>query len=369
MNTKQKKVLYIVSSHILVSSPVGVRIKQWKHYLNKNNKWELIGNELKSKYSIIFKLWNFTLKKFNLALDTSFFLLPLYIHQIRKKLKSNDFDIVVIQTLPFSFYYLCPIIKKINPTIQIVVDMTDPLVINSGFGTMTKMQQMKLKKIELKWFSLIDYLIVLNNEIKTYYLSLLNPPKNCIVLEQGIDIDDIKFNSDILLGNNNSIVFMYAGIFYKEIREPFALFDSFMQTNKNIRLILYSEYKFNSYFLPPKHQNIIANSKIPYLELMEEYKKCDVIVFIDNKNSYQIPGKLFEILALQKPILFIYNNNNSPSLHYVADEKGIFFSFNNIESIKSAINLILKENKWFYFRDIKKYKWKYIFQRLDFLFK
>ena len=369
MNEKQKKVLYIVSPHIYISSPVGIRIKQWEYYLNENNIWELIGNKLKSKYSIIFRLWNYIIKKFNLALDTSFFLLPLYIHEIKKKLKENDFDIVLIQTLPFSFYYLCPIIKKINPTIQIVVDMSDPLVINSTFSTMTKMRQRKLEKIELKWFSLIDYLIVLNNEIKAYYLSLTNPPKNCIVLEQGIDIDDIKFNSDIPLGNKNPVIFMYAGIFYKIIREPFALFDTFMQTDKNIRLILYSQYKFNSYFLPPKHDNIIANNLIPHLALMEEYKKCNVIVFLDNKNSYQIPGKLFEILALQKPILFIYANENSPSLHYVRDEKGVFLSLNNKRAIDSCIKCIIEENKSFYSRDINIYTWENLFHRLDFLFK
>ena len=93
---------------------------------------------------------------------------------------------IFIQTLPFSFYYLCPMIKQLNPSIPIVVDMSDPLVINAGFHSMTVRQQKELKAIEEHCFSSIDYLIVLNKEIKDYYLQLSKPPPQVLVIEQGV---------------------------------------------------------------------------------------------------------------------------------------------------------------------------------------
>lgn len=369
MNEKQKKVLYIVSPHIYISSPVGIRIKQWEYYLNENNIWELIGNKLKSKYSIIFRLWNYIIKKFNLALDTSFFLLPLYIHEIKKKLKENDFDIVLIQTLPFSFYYLCPIIKKINPTIQIIVDMSDPLVINAGFHAMSAKQQKILKEIEDTCFSYIDYLIVLNEEIKNYYLALPHPPKICMVVEQGISVNWGIKNSIMDLNLKEEIKFMYAGRFYKRIREPYELYQVFTQNHKNISLTLFSDFNRYPEFSPPQHIKINCKKPVQQDQILEEYNKYDVIVFIDNQDDYQVPGKLFELLATSKPILFIYTNSKSPSLKYIHQEEGVFTAINNEVDITSAIEDILKNGKSSYQRDTRKYTWEHLFKRMDFLFK
>jgi glycosyltransferase involved in cell wall biosynthesis len=366
---KMKKVLYIISSTVISSSPVGLRIKQWANYLNVATDVYVMGRMPVQKFNIYKRIFLHVLLKLKVVPDRDVFFIPFYKHKIKKTVQNQSFDMACIQTLPFSNYYLCPFIKKVSPHTQIIVDMSDPLVINAGFQAMSAKQQKKLKEIEDTCFSYIDYLIVLNEEIKNYYLALPHPPKNCMVVEQGISDNWEMKNSIMDLSLKEEVKFMYAGRFYKSIREPYELYQVFTQNHKNISLTLFSDFNRYPEFSPPQQIKISCKQPVQQNQILQEYQKYDVMVFIDNQDNYQVPGKLFELLATSKPILFIYTNSKSPSLKYIHKEEGVFIAINNEVDITSAIEDILKTGKSFYQRDTRKYTWEHLFKRMDFLFK
>lgn len=366
---RMKKVLYIISSTVISSSPLGLRIKQWVDYLNAATDVYVMGKMPVKKFNIYKRIFLHVLLKLKVVPDRDVFSLPYYKRKIKKTVQNQSFDIAFIQTLPFSNYYICPFIKKVSPHTQIIVDMSDPLVINAGFHAMSAKQQKILKEIEDTCFSYIDYLIVLNEEIKNYYLALPHPPKICMVVEQGISVNWGIKNSIMDLNLKEEIKFMYAGRFYKRIREPYELYQVFTQNHKNISLTLFSDFNRYPEFSPPQHIKINCKKPVQQDQILEEYNKYDVIVFIDNQDDYQVPGKLFELLATSKPILFIYTNSKSPSLKYIHQEEGVFTAINNEVDITSAIEDILKNGKSSYQRDTRKYTWEHLFKRMDFLFK
>lgn len=367
----KKQILYIISSNVLSSSPVGIRIEHLHQYLCRRAIVSLIGKMPAPKFNIAKKIVLRLLRLFKKSPDADSFFLVFYRWKIKRSIKKQTWDMIFIQTLPFSFYYLCPMIKQLNPSIPIVVDMSDPLVINAGFHSMTVRQQKELKAIEEHCFSSIDYLIVLNKEIKDYYLQLSKPPPQVLVIEQGVVANQFMPVSQTQqkAAIENSLRFMYAGGFIKTIREPFALYNAVLKSKENIQLTVYS--KFNRYpaFIPPESEQIIWHNAIPHQQLLLAYETADVIVFIDNNDNYQVPGKLFEILMNRKPILFIYTNPASPALYYVKEEEGIFKALNNEQSILSAIEAIVAEGKIEYNRNTEKYTWEYLLKRMDFLFK
>jgi len=365
----KKKVLYIISSNVMASSPVGIRIKQLYQYLCTRAEVSLIGKMPTPKFSILKKTHIRLLRLLKKSPDVDSFFLFFYKWKIKRSFKKQAWDMIFIQTLPFSFYYLCPLIKTLNPSIPIVVDMSDPLVINAGFHFMTARQKRDLKAIEEHCFSCIDYLIVLNKEIKDYYLQLSNPPRHVLVIEQGVEGGrSIHFcQTQQVMDLQEPLRLLYAGGFIKTIREPFALYNAILKSKKNIQLTVYSNFKRYSTFIPPKSEQLIWNYAIPHDRLLLVYETVDVVVFIDNNDTYQVPGKLFEILMHRKPILFIYTNPVSPALRYVKEEKGVFLALNNEQDILSAITTLQDKGKIAYDRNTEKYTWEYLLKRLDFL--
>jgi len=68
--------------------------------------------------------------------------------------------------------------------------------------------------------------------------------------------------------------------------------------------------------------------------------KSDFIVFIDNAYGVQVPGKLNEVLAVKRPLLYIYQDEKAPSYQLVKGLGGIIMARNNSVSIKDGIESI-----------------------------
>jgi hypothetical protein len=64
-------------------------------------------------------------------------------------------------------------------------------------------------------------------------------------------------------------------------------------------------------------------------------------VFIDNSTGIQVPGKLFEIISQNKPVLFIYSNPDSPSLFYLKNSTNVFLVKNLAKEINLAVEKIV----------------------------
>ena len=361
-----KKLLYITSIFNLSYNPIGQRIAECDKYFKSKSSVVFVGNKSIDKVSKIIcrchffeKLFHFIGKiseVFSIESLTIKLKLILYASKYRQK-----FDIVYIQTRPFSFTGLIGLVRKLFPSAKICMEMTDPLSINVKFHQYPKFRQHQLLQYEKKLKNL-DCLIVLNEEIKKYYSSYV-PNGQVLVVEQGVSDKLIESLSTIYSKEDyEEIRLIYAGSFYQGIREPFELYKA-VEESSNSKLDVFGN--FNAEFVI-NNNAISCHGIISPEQLYRRYQIYDWIVYIDNDSAYQVPGKLYEILSSQKAILFISNNINSPSYKIASKYEGVYFVKNNSQEIESVLEKVRPSQK--YLRDPHEFCWSTLLNKLNFLF-
>ena len=290
--------------------------------------------------------------------DIQYFNIIKYKNKLKIKLKDKQYDYIIIAILPFSFLSLITFTKKKQPNAKIIVDMSDPLTANVSYIKDNLFHKSFIRFYEKINFKNIDTLIVLNEEIKEYYKSKYLFLKNIIIIEQGVEKESLLNNKL----NLTKLDMLYAGVFYKKIREPYKLYEAVERYPNDIKLSIYGNFKKE--FLPPKSERFIYGGSVSRDIINKTIIETKIIVFIDNFVGIQIPGKIIEVLATNKPILFIYENENSPTLKYVRRYEGVFYSKNDSNEIITQIDSINKQNLIDYNRDISNYFWENIVKHL-----
>lgn len=359
-----KKTIYISRSYIN-DSPVGVRYRKFLEYLKENFDVTILNltnnSFFFSRKGKVLTLLNTIISKIPLWPDSSVLILPKYKRAIKLILKDKTYKTIIIQVLPNSLLLLPKYIKSLDNKLNVIVDLSDPVTTHLSFKSFTSQKQKYLYKLEKNSMKYIDTLIVLNKEIKEYYERNYN--LKTVVIEQGIDED---FTSSISLKNrNNKTSLIYAGQLYKGGREPYELYKAIEDFNSRVVLSVFG--RFNKAFIPPKTDAFHYGGRLTRNELKKHYNYADIIVFIDNKNTIQVPGKALEVLALNKPILFIYYNQDSPTVEFFRDQPGIYYSEDNQFKIRSTIKKIIDDNCFWYDRNLEQYYWENILKRLSYL--
>ncbi|MCR9010689.1 hypothetical protein [Gabonibacter chumensis] len=354
-----KKVLYI--SAVSEESPGGYRKRSFCSYLKTNSNLTIL-YLLDEKESRYLKLVRKLIDRTSFLPDSHMLYYFSYRKRIKTLLKSNKFDYVFIQTLPFTLLLFCDLVKRIQPSVKLIVDMSDPIVINANFKRYAYLKRWELKEIEKKCLNKVDYLIVLNKEIEEYYLARVNYGTSIMIIEQGTDyVPCIE-----RLAYTPVLQFVYAGVFYEKLREPYCLYDGIKMHEDHVKLVVCGSFKKK--FVPPVEKCFKYMGSISRENIFQLYDRSHVIIFIDNYDSYQIPGKLFEVLASNKAILFIYFNENSPTLRYIDGVEGVFLAHYGKLEIQEAIDKIFNSYHGLYNRNINQYLWVYLLKRLDILF-
>ncbi|MDD3427692.1 MAG: hypothetical protein PHR42_01990, partial [Caldisericia bacterium] len=248
----------------------------------------------------------------------------------------------IIGCTPFSLLLLSKWIKTNYPSLQLIADMSDPFSFN--MGNKGKGRRIRIARdIESKAFPYFDKIIILNEKIQKRYQQLY--PKlaeKFQVVEQGVDevfINKIKaFSSSNIIADG--FTFLYAGGFYKKGRNPNNLYKAFELSELDCKLKIYGNIRKSN---RPKTSNKIEYHKaVDKMQLAKITAKANALILFDNNYGYQVPGKTIETLASGKPVLFIYNNENSPTLQYVKDASGVVWVKNSVQDIKEGIYKIIK---------------------------
>jgi len=327
----------------LVYSSMSDKLEGWKTYMVKQLKFSMLSDFIsKVMRRIIYP-------------DVYIFRLGQYQRKLKAIFANNTFENVIIGCTPFSLLLLSKWIKTNYPSLPLIADMSDPFSFNMG----NKGRRIRIARdIESKAFSYFDKIIVLNEKIQKRYQQLY--PKlaeKFQVVEQGVDevfINKIKaFSGSNIIADG--FTFLYAGGFYKKGRNPNNLYNAFELSELDCKLEIYGNIRKSN---RPKTSNKIEYHKaVDKMQLAKITAKANALILFDNNYGYQVPGKTIETLASGKPVLFIYNNENSPTLQYVKDASGVVWVKNSMQEIKKGIYEIIKgEYEQPYF-DYSPYTW------------
>ncbi len=300
----------------------------------------------------ILGLFNFLLSKL-LFPDNMIIEKQKIINEIIALHEKHNFEFIVSVATPFTSFAIGKELKEKGLKFKWIVDIGDPFAENRA-RSFSKRAKEKAKFYEESTLSHADAIVVTNpmtgKMYKEIYPKLLET--EIAVIPQGADI---VINNKTYNNVNDTFTLVYAGIFYPKLREPYELFKAIKQWNEQCDL--------NIYGMPDIYG--LHNKKIHFMgrvlhnKVLDAYNSADVLVFIDNAFGLQTSGKIFELLAMQKPILFISDNSASLTKELVGECNFVFFTTNSARNIEQALQNI-KENKnnFVFDFDVNSVSWK-----------
>lgn len=363
--------LFLITSDFKLSSAQGVRYTAL--YSNKSavvNDVNLVYSSSSDKldgwetYTVRQIKFPFLYNSFNRIMrriiypDVYIFRLEQYKRKLKAIFFMNTFENVIIGCTPFSLLLLGKWIKTNYPSSLLIADMSDPFSFN--MGNKGRPRRVRIARyIETRAFPYFDKIIVLNETIQKRYQQLYPELVDKFqVVEQGVDEDFIGRVNEFTCSNRDiaQFTFLYAGGFYKKGRNPFNLYNAFELSELDCKLEIYGNIrKIN---LPKNSNKIKYHKAVDKMKLADITAKANALILFDNDYGYQVPGKTIESLASGKPILFIYNNENSPTLQYVKDASGVVWVKNSVTEIREGIYKIIKGEFTQPYFDYSPYTWE-----------
>lgn len=130
-----------------------------------------------------------------------------------------------------------------------------------------------------------------------------------------VPLFDLKHYEVIPKKNNEKIRMIYAGRLLEHLSSPQYLCELLYKLSKKI------DYSMDFYSsgdcekIIEKYQNITSGKikrcgLIDHNELLERYKKADILISIGSKKADLTPSKIFEYMSMGKKIIHIIKNDN-----------------------------------------------------------
>lgn len=218
--------------------------------------------------------------------------------------KEKDIDLLISIAHPFPIHWGVAKFKSYNldkmKNTTWIADCGDPFM-----GNPFHKHPFYFKYIE-KWFcGKTDYITVPIEEAKdAYYKEFRHKIK---VIPQGFNMEEFK--DDFVYNKNTKPTFIYAGVFYKGIRDPRPLLDYLVKKDVDFKFIVYTKTK--GIIEPYKKMlggRLEIKDYIPRVQLLKEMSKADFLLNIENNTSLQSPSKLIDYALTKRPVLSISSN-------------------------------------------------------------
>lgn len=226
--------------------------------------------------------------------------------------KKEKIDLIVSVGFPFSTHiYMSKLKKQIN--CKLICDYGDPWCFNPSTETVPSWRKKIDFKSEKKVVENSDYITVTTEMTKKKFIELFNI-KNIGVIRQGVNNDEYKIVKKST--PRKSLRLVYTGIFYEKIRNPELFFKALKSIDLNLsyeveiliagHMELFIKNLIVKYELENlKNITIKFKGNLKFKECIELQNSSDALLFFSNSGNMQVPGKIYEYFATQKPIISI----------------------------------------------------------------
>lgn len=232
-------------------------------------------------------------------------------HKLQKILKKNNFDVVIGVVFP---YDIALMIGDLDSKLVKIIIQLDPYTGNKILKDKIDVRISNEKKV-LKNLDFLFTTQIIKQEIVGLYGCYDN---NIIPIEFPEMSLYCKRTYSSNNRNDNTIRFLYAGTFYKDIRNPKVLVDLFEPLPLNYELILAGmNCDMIDEFSKNISNRIIKHGLVSQSEVEKLKNDVDVLICFNNLVDNQVPSKLFECIETGKPFINLCQLNNCPTLPYV----------------------------------------------------
>lgn len=250
------------------------------------------------------------------------------IHQVRKVygLDEHPFDAVISVSDPKSSHLLAwELIKqnkvKYNKYIQIWGDPMFADITNKTFG-----MNYLIKKEEKKLLSYADFV---------FYVSPLTCNEQAAIFPEYAGkmgtLLPPYLNENIYPNSGKITKIGYFGDYHSHIRNLRPLYNAVKQTNLKFVVCGNSDEKLES----TDNIDILGRQTFETVKKLES--EVDVLVHLSNRRGRQIPGKIYQYMGTNKPILFILDGHQEETRQFFERFDRCVFCENNEQAIKEAL--------------------------------
>ncbi len=257
--------------------------------------------------------------------------------QIKKFLKTVDADLIVFVTSPNGILKKLPKFK----TIKKVWYQVDPYAYNFFYNGS------KYIAYEKKVFESVELCITTPIMYEFYKKDIKSPYLDKIVPLEFPVIEERKYQATSNKMGENNINCVFAGRFYREIRNPKFVLDIFSRlSEKNIMLHTYSngcEEEISKWKEPLKGV-FTPHEMVGPEEITEILAQADILVNVNNSIYNQLPSKTLEYISYGLPILNICKSDRCPSLEYMSRYPLVYTVFEDGEVKIEEIEEFIMQN-------------------------
>ncbi len=221
----------------------------------------------------------------------------LLMRKVKKAvLNEGKFDLLITIAIPHQIHWGASLIKKNERSFACwTSDCGDPFMGNSFNKPF-----FYFKYFEKRWGKKTDFITVpVEGARDAYYNEVQHKIR---VIPQGFDFSSIQLSE---YKKNKIPVFLYAGLFYPERRDPTRFFEYLCTLPYDFKFIIYAtKADLIEPFLMKLGNKIEIRTRIERNQLIEEMSKVDFLINITNMGTTtQVPSKLIDYSLSKRPIL------------------------------------------------------------------
>lgn len=293
-------------------------------------------------------------------------------------MKKEKFDVMFSMHEPPSSHICAMKIKEEFKDLPWVTYWSDPWLKDSTRENISPVRRKYEQSFERKVVNLSDRFIFVTKANRDDYVNSYNIPiEKTFIVTRGYDekqYKEIKEKSNPKLIEKEKINFVYAGEIFSKLRNVNPFIDA-LNVIKNENIDLYN--KLNIMFFGNIDSDEVKNKlnaidkvsvspRISYDEALGYMLNSQVLLLFGNKNSKQIPAKVYDYFGAEGLIFVILGDENDPIKDVVKNKEKCIVVNNNFDEIVNGINKIasmielgIKHGA------IEEYKWQYISKRLN----
>lgn len=332
---------YIQSDGVDIYFVNNLRNKLWNYAIKKNS------NDRNKILKLFYKFFIFLLRVIRLLCSMFFWpssekwFISKGLKELEKINSIKEIDAVVSVSLPYEAHVCAQRYKKHHPDIKWITYTLDPFTNSTSLHKFAILKKAKRKKnIESETSIYADAdMNFISIALSTCQNTILKNYKNKIKFISFPLVSKLESKVTARDFDKDKINLMFAGTFYKEIRNPTYLLKLFSSIN-NDKLILHLFSRGNCEEIIQHYtsisKNIINHGSVSVQDIYNAMEQADILVNVGNSIADSFPSKLLEYISTGKPIINIYNENSSYSdvLSKYTYVLNILQDFNNIDSEK-----------------------------------
>lgn len=330
--------------------------------INKNNKIKIL-RKIKNAVIIPDMYYNWAIKASKAGIDI---------------IKKENIDVIFSMHEPPSSHLCAYKIKKRFKDIPWITYWSDPWLKDSTKENSIFIKKIIEKRMETNVINMADrYIFVTEPNRQDYIETYKLDSRDTFIVTRGFDktlFNKLRKREKPALLKEDKVNILYTGEIFSKLRN----IKPFVEAVTNIKKKHKDLYnKMNILFFgnidDAEAKKMLKDidvasveGRIPFEDALTYMLNSEILLLFGNKNSKQIPAKIYEYFGAEGKILAIYGDENDPIKSLVENNNKCICSNNNVNEIESCLIKLLKTEKRELLTEPNyKYEWDNIIDRLN----